>query len=130
MKKIEVIMEALENVNLSDIEIYDMSEKSPFFDYLVISSATSDRQLQAAVNHIQKDLVENNYEPARIEGKNSNSWILVDAKEIVVNVFTKEEREYYNLEKMLVEINKVDITELKWYMTSLHHITIYLSMIV
>jgi len=113
MKKIEVIMEALENVNLSDIEIYDMSEKSPFSDYLVISSATSDRQLQAAVNHIQKDLVENNYEPARIEGKNSNSWILVDAKEIVVNVFTKEEREYYNLEKMLVEINKVDITELK-----------------
>ncbi len=113
MKKIEVVMNALEDVKLSDIEIYDMREKSPFFDYLIISSASSDRQLQAAINHIQKDLDENDYPMARVEGKNSNSWILIDAKDIIINVFTKEEREYYNLEKMLVEINKVELKEVK-----------------
>ena len=53
-----------------------------------------------------KRLLENNFELARVEGKNSNSWILIDAKDIIINVFTKEEREYYNLEKMLVEDKK------------------------
>ena len=113
MKKIEVVMNALEDVKLSDIEIYDMREKSPFFDYLIISSASSERQLQAAINHVQKDLQEKDFPLARVEGKNSNSWILIDAKDIIINVFTKEEREYYDLEKMLVEINKVELTEVK-----------------
>lgn len=113
MTKIEVVIEALESVNLSNIEIYDMREKSPFFDYLIISSATSDRQLQAAITHVQDDLAENEYPQPRIEGKNSNSWILIDAKDIVINVFTKEERAYYNLEKMLVEIQKVKLEDLK-----------------
>lgn len=124
MKKIEVIIEALESVNLSNIEIYDMREKSPFYDYLIISSATSDRQLQAAISHIQNDLAEHKYDHPRVEGKNSNSWVLIDAKDIVVNVFTKEERDYYNLEKMLVEIRKVELEELKWFMKSLPHTTI------
>jgi ribosome-associated protein len=113
MKKIEVIKNALDSVNLQDIEIYDMRAKSPFFDYLVISSATSDRQLNAAVNHINKDLTEHKFDHPRVEGKNSNSWILIDCKDIIVNVFTKEEREYYNLEKMLVEIRKVELNEIK-----------------
>ena len=112
MKKIEVIVEALESVNLSKIEVYDMREKSPFYDYLVISSATSDRQLQAAITHITNDLAEHKFEHPRVEGKNSNSWVLIDAKDIVVNVFTTEEREYYNLEKMLVEIRKVELDKL------------------
>ena len=106
-------MSALEDVNLKDIEIYDMKEKSPFFDYLIISSATSERQLQAAISHVQQDLAENKFDHPRVEGKNSNSWILIDCKDIIVNVFTVEEREYYNLEKMLVEINKVDVKEIK-----------------
>ena len=113
MKKIEVVINALEDVNLSDIEIYDMRNKSPFYDYLVISSASSDRQLQAAVNHIQDDLAKHKYPHPRVEGKNSNTWILIDCKDVVVNVFTKEEREYYNLEKMLVEIRKVGLEEIK-----------------
>ncbi len=112
MKKIEIVMNALESVNLSDIVIYDMREKSPFFDYFVISSATSDRQLQAAVNHISKDLMEHKFESPTVEGKNSNTWILVDAKDIIINIFTKEEREYYNLEKMLVEIGKVELKDI------------------
>ena len=107
MKKIEVIINALEDVKLTDIEIYDMKEKSPFFDYLIISSASNNRQLQASVQHVADDLAKHNFPQPRIEGKNSNSWILMDAKDVIVNVFTKEEREYYNLEKMLVEIKKL-----------------------
>jgi len=113
MNKLKVVVNSLESVNLSDIVVYDMRNKSPFFDYLIISSATSDRQLQAAVSHIQDDLHENGYNVANVEGKNSNSWILVDAKDIIVNVFTKEERMYYNLEKMLAEIEELNLEDIR-----------------
>ena len=112
MKKIDVVLEALEAVNLKDVEIYDMRLKSPFFDFLIISSATSNRQLQAVVSHLNQDLAKAGYDVPRIEGKNSNSWILCDCKDIIVNVFTEEERKYYNLEKMLVEIDTISRNEL------------------
>jgi ribosome-associated protein len=109
MEKINVIIDALEGVNLKDIEVYDMREKSPFYDYLIISSATNSRQLNAVVAHIQEGLAKNKFDHARVEGKDSNSWILIDCKDIIVNVFTEEERDFYNLEKMLVEIEKINI---------------------
>lgn len=113
MEKIKLIIDALDSVNLFDIVVYDMKEKSPFFDYIVISSSTSERQLQASISHITKGLVEHKYEPPRVEGKNSNSWILIDCGDIIVNVFTKDEREHYNLEKMLAEINNIDLEKLR-----------------
>ena len=90
-------------------EVVDLT----FYDYFVIASVTSDRQLQGAIAHVQDDLSKAKYQVARIEGKNSNSWVLIDSKDIIVNVFTKEERVYYNLEKMLVEIEQIKLEELK-----------------
>lgn len=113
MDKIKIVLDALDGVNLSDIVVYDMREKSPFFDYLTIASATSDRQLNATVSHIQKALQQHGYESANVEGKNSNSWILVDCGDIVVNIFTKDERVYYNLEKMLAEIEELDLEKIR-----------------
>lgn len=111
MTKIELIINALEDVNAKDIEVYDMREKSPFFDYLVIATASSNRQLQASIQHINDDLAKEQFPHPRVEGKNSNSWVLIDAKDIIVNVFTKEEREFYDIEKMLVEIKKLTVQD-------------------
>ncbi len=113
MTKIQVIINALEDINAFDIVVYDMREISPFFDYFVISSASSDRQLQAAITHISNDLSKENFDHPKFEGKDSKSWILVDANDVIVNVFTKDEREYYNLEKMWAEIETIDIAKLK-----------------
>ncbi len=113
MDKLKLIVDALESVNLFDIVVYDMREKSPFFDYLVVSSSTSERQLNATMQHISKNLIENNYEAPNVEGKNSKSWILIDCQDIIVNVFTKEERLFYNLEKMLAEIEEISLEKLR-----------------
>ena len=113
MTKIEVIVNALEDINAFDVIVYDMREISPFFDYFVISSATSDRQLQAAITHISNDLAKEKFDHPKVEGKASKSWILVDANDVIVNVFTKEEREYYNLEKMWAGIKTIDIKTLR-----------------
>lgn len=113
MEKIKIIIDALESVNLFDIVVYDMKDKSPFFEYLVISSSTSERQLKATTQHITNDLVKAGFEAPRVEGKNSNSWVLVDCNDVIVNVFTKEEREHYDLEKMLAEIETLNLDRLK-----------------
>jgi ribosome-associated protein len=109
MTKIEIIVNALEDINAFDILVFDTQKKSPFFDYFVISSVTSDRQLQAAITHINQDLAENNFPHPVVEGRNSKSWVLIDCKDIIVNIFTREEREYYNIEKMMVGIEQLDI---------------------
>ena len=109
MTKIEIIVNALEDINAFDVIVFDTREKSPFFDYFVISSVTSDRQLQAAISHINQDLAENNLPHPVVEGRNSKSWVLVDCKDIIVNIFTREEREYYNIEKMMVGIEQLDL---------------------
>ena len=111
MTKIEIIVSALEDINASDILVFDTRDKSPFFDYFVVSSATSDRQLQAAITHINQDLAKNDFPHPVIEGKNSKSWVLIDCKDIIVNIFTREEREYYNIEKMMVGIEQLDLVK-------------------
>lgn len=113
MTKIEIIINALEDVNASDILVFDTRGKSPFFDYFIISSATSERQLQAAINHINQDLVKNDFPHPVVEGKNSKIWVLIDCKDIIVNIFTREEREYYNIEKMMVGIDQLEIIKEK-----------------
>lgn len=118
MTKIEIIVNALESINAFDILVFDTREKSPFFDYFVISSATSDRQLQAAISHINQDLAENDFPHPTVEGRNSKSWVLIDCKDIIVNIFTREEREYYNIEKMMVGIEQLDLDKDKWFTTS------------
>lgn len=113
MTKIEIIINALEDVNASDILVFDTRGKSPFFDYFIISSATSERQLQAAISHINQDLAKNKFPHPVVEGKNSKSWILIDCKDIIVNIFTREEREHYNIEKMMVGIDQLEINREK-----------------
>lgn len=112
MNKINVIINSLESIKLDDIIIYDMRSKSPFFDYFVLSTASNSRQLQAALAHIKDDLTREGYDIPNFEGTNSNSWVLVDAKDIIVNIFTKEDRLFYNIEKMWLDIPKLSPSDL------------------
>ncbi len=110
MSKIKLIIEALDNLKLHDIVVYDMRERSPFFDYFVLSTATNTRQLKAAVDHVKEHLAAKEYPTPAVEGTHSNAWILMDAKDIVVNIFTAEERAFYNIEKMLADVQKIDVS--------------------
>jgi len=111
MEKLTLIINALEDVNAFDITAYDTTKVSPFYDYLVIASVSSARGLQASVRHMTDDLSKEGYHDVRVEGKDSDSWVLFDTKDVIVNVFTKEERLYYNIEKVLAGVPKVTIEQ-------------------
>lgn len=103
------IYEALTDVKLKDIVIYDFRNHSPYFDYQIIASATSERQANAVINHI-KEALPNNYE-MHAEGTQNNRWVLIDLKSIIVHVMHVEDREFYQLEKIFYEREKISLED-------------------
>ena len=112
MTKLKIIVEALDDLKLTDILVYDMRERSPFFDYFIISTASNTRQLQASISHLKDALSKANMSLKNVEGAQSSGWVLVDAKDIIVNIFTEEDRAFYNIEKMWMDIDTIDISTL------------------
>lgn len=113
MTKIELVINSLEDINAYDVLVFETKDKTPFFDFFVVSSVTSQRQLQGAINHISQDLTANGFSHPTVEGKTSNSWVLIDCTDIIVNVFTREDREFYNIEKMWVGTEQLEINKTK-----------------
>ena len=83
-----------------DIVIIDIQEKASFADYFVICSGTSERQIRTLVDEVEEALAKEGLFVKSVEGKQSSGWILMDFGAIIVNLFTKEMREKYNIEKI------------------------------
>lgn len=94
------IIKGIEEVKGNDIEILDLRAiDSAVCDYFVICNGTSNTQVNAIVNSIQKVVSkELKDKPWHIEGTDNAEWVLMDYVSIVVHVFQKEIREYYNIE--------------------------------
>ena len=104
-EKLKKVKEALLALKLKDVIIYDFQDFSPFFDYQVIATASNERQVHAAINHLQQAFPE---ETIKFEGAEDNRWLLVDLKEIIVHVMHKDEREYYQIEKLFFERKQIE----------------------
>lgn len=78
----------------------DLTGKSDFADAMIVASGTSSRHVAALASHITQALKEAGFDTVPIEGLESCDWVLVDAGDIIVHLFTPEAREYYKLEKM------------------------------
>ena len=87
----------LDNKKATDVIVIDIMEKSSFADYLVIASGNSERQVNTLVDEVEEQFAKEGLLVKSIEGKNSE-WILMDFGDVIVNIFTKEMREKYNIE--------------------------------
>ena len=92
----------------TDIVILDMRELTPIFDYFVVATGTSRRQLHAISESID-DTLEKELGDHRmgIEGYDEANWILLDYGNVVIHVFTDESRQYYDLETLWCEAKNV-----------------------
>ena len=99
------IMAILEEKKAADILALDISEISTLADYFILASAENVRQLDALEDAVEEGiLLELNK-----EGEGDSGWILMDYKDIVVHLFTKEQREFYDLEKIWSDAKKLKI---------------------
>ena len=96
-----------------DIVVLDLREQTPVFDYFVLATGTSRRQLHAISEEIDHKL-EDDLRDRRlgIEGYSESRWILLDYGSLVVHLFDAETRSYYDLENLWGNARRVDLTEL------------------
>jgi ribosome-associated protein len=83
-----------------DIILLDVREVTPMTDFFILCTAESHPQARAIKNHIEDELIKEEIKPWHIEGIQSMEWILMDYVNIVINVFSPEAREFYNLERL------------------------------
>ena len=94
-----------------DIVIIDIQEKAAFADYFVICSGTSERQINSLVDDVEDALAKEGILVKAIEGKNGSGWVLMDFGDVIVNLFTKEMREKYSIEKVWGDCQFIEVEE-------------------
>ena len=90
-----------------DIEVLDVHELTVIADYFIICSGNSETQVKAIANGIERDLSEVDIEPQKIAGKQESRWILMDYADIIIHIFHKDEREFYELERLWADAEKI-----------------------
>ncbi|MBT9148737.1 MAG: Ribosomal silencing factor RsfS [Dehalococcoidia bacterium] len=88
------------NKQASDILLLDLRDICGFTDYFVICNGESERQLQAICDEIDQVLAKEHISPRRQEGSISSGWVIMDLGNIVVHIFSTQQREFYALEEM------------------------------
>ena len=112
----EIAVNALDEKKAIDIRVIDISNVSLVADYFVIAAASNQNQMSALTRNVDEKLTKEGYSLKSQEGNSYSSWILLDYTDIIVHVFTEEDREFYNLEKLWqdgVEIPVKDIIKEK-----------------
>ena len=92
-----------ENKAIEIISI-NLKDKTSIADFMIVASGNSSRHIQALSEILIEDLKKKGIENCRLEGKNSNEWKLIDAKDIIIHIFHPEKRKFYNLERMWSEL--------------------------
>ena len=95
-----------------DIVILDMRELTPVFDYFVLATGTSRRQMHAMSEEIDRVLEETmGDQRMNIEGYRESRWIVLDYGDVVVHLFDEETRNYYALEQLWSRAKRVELPE-------------------
>lgn len=97
---LNIIYKALDDKFGEDIKVIDITEHSKMTDYFVITSGNSPTQVKALADEVIRKLKEIEIEIKKSEGYSNGTWILLDFDIVIVHIFNKENREFYNLEKM------------------------------
>ncbi|WP_295360515.1 ribosome silencing factor [uncultured Pseudoramibacter sp.] len=83
-----------------DTKVIDVRGRSSLADFIVITSGNNVRQVNAISQNIQDNASKMGVEPKNVEGERESRWILLDYYDVIIHVFSQEEREFYDLERL------------------------------
>ncbi len=106
---VRVAVEAMKDKKAEDIRVIDISKISTIADYFIIANGNNPNQVQAIVDNVEEQLFKAGCEDPKVEGYNSATWILLDYKEIVIHVFSADDRRFYDLERIWRDGIELDI---------------------
>ncbi len=103
---------ALSEKKAEDLRIIEISEISPLADYFIIATGANTNQIQAMVDAVDEELSKTGHPVKQIEGNRNSSWILMDYSDIIVHIFSKEDRLFYDLEKIWTDGKRIEVDDL------------------
>lgn len=93
-----------------DIKVLDLRQVASFTEFFIIASGTSQRQVQAIADEITDQLKKQlDRRAIRVEGYGAGEWVLLDYGDFVVHLFNKDAREFYDLERLWRDAQKVEL---------------------
>lgn len=93
-----------------DLTVLDLRKASAFTDYFLICTGTSSRQVKTIADAIQTALAKGGIKPALVEGLGQADWVLIDYFDFVVHVFTPTTREFYALERLWGDAERIEVS--------------------
>ena len=111
-KMARIAYNALSDKKGEDIKIIDITGISVLADYFLIANGNSDSQVNALVDNVEEELHKAGYPLRQREGQASGSWVLLDLGDIIVHVFDKENRLFYDLERIWKDGKDISAEEL------------------
>ena len=104
---------ALSDKKGEDIRIIDIRNVSFMADYFIIESGSNANQVQAMVDNVEEEIGKMGCACRQVEGYQSANWILMDYGDIIVHVFDRDNRLFYDLERIWRDGKTLDVSELK-----------------
>lgn len=108
---IKKIVKALDSKRAENIQVIKIGDLTILGDYFIIANGTSSTHTKTLADEVEYQLSQEKIEPDHIEKDNTGSWIILDYNDIIVHVFHKEARNFYNLENLWADGEPVDISE-------------------
>lgn len=104
-------VEALEDKKAEDIKILDIRNISTIADYFIIANGSNQNQLLAMQDAVDEAMYKSGVHAKQIEGNRSSTWILMDYQDFIIHLFSKEDRLFYDLEKIWKDGKEVALDE-------------------
>ncbi len=106
----EIAVKALDSKKGKDIKLIRIDKITTLAEYFVICTGTSNTQINALCDAVEKELTEKGEEPLHREGYRGGTWVLLDYGCVVVHVFNDEARKFYSLEHLWADGEEVDLS--------------------
>jgi ribosome-associated protein len=94
------IADVLDSKKGHDIKVVHVADKTVIAEYFVICTGNSSTQVKALAGEVEYKMEQRGVVPYGVEGRDNNSWLIVDYSNVIVHVFSREAREFYNLDKL------------------------------
>lgn len=109
---VKTAVAALQDKKGEDIRVIDISGVTVIADYFIIASGSNPNQVQALVDNVEEQMYKAGYDDPRVEGYNSASWVLLDYNDVIVHVFSQDDRLFYDLERIWRDGKEIDVDSL------------------
>lgn len=96
----KAIADRLDEKKGHEVKVLAVGDKTSIADYFVLCTGNSSTHVKALAGEVEEHVSRRGVEPDNVEGRGNHSWIVLDYGNVIVHVFSREAREFYNLDKL------------------------------